>query len=74
MIEINPKWTLIKQQLSTDLKAVPVKTKEKLVEKINQAVKSVLEIIAPEQIETQSDGDILKCLQAAVIQSHSSND
>ena len=51
-----------------------MKTKEKLVEKINQAVKSILEIIAPEQIETQSDGDILKCLQAAVIQSHSSND
>ena len=74
MIEINPKWTLIKQQLSTGLKAVPVKTKEKPVEKINQAIKSILEIIAPEQIETLSDGDILKCLQAAVIQSHSSND
>ena len=51
-----------------------MKTKEKLVEKINQVVKSILEIIAPEQIETLSDGDILKCLQAAVIQSHSSND
>ena len=31
MIEINPKWTLIKYELKTDLNAVFVKTKEKLV-------------------------------------------
>ena len=52
MIEINPKWTLIKYELKTDLNAVFVKTKEKLVPKSNQAVKSILEIIAPGQSET----------------------
>ena len=62
-----------------------MKTKEKLVRKSNQAVKSILEITAPGQCETlreaclektelTSDGDMLKCLQAAVTQSHSSND
>ena len=85
MIEINPKWTPIKYQLRTDLNAASVKTKEKLVRKSNQAVKSILEIIAPGQCETlrevclkktelTSDGDMLKCLQAAVTQSHCSND
>ena len=80
MIDINPRWTPIKYQLRTDLNAVSVKTKEKLVQKSNQAVKSILEIIAPGQSETRreaclekteltSDGDILKCLQAAVTQS-----
>ena len=52
MIEINPKWTPIKYQLRTDLNAASVKTKEKLVRKSNQAVKSILEIIAPGQSET----------------------
>ena len=85
MIEINPKWTPIKYQHRTYLNAVSVKTKEKLVQKSNQAVKSILGIIAPGQSETLreaclekteliSHGDILKYLQAAIMQSHISND
>ena len=83
MIEINPKWSPIKYQLRTDLNTVSVKTKEKLVRRSTQAVKSILKIIAPGQWnskrslfrkERTSDGDILKCLQAAVAQSHSFND
>ena len=85
MIELNPKWTPIKYQFRTDLNAVSVKTKENFVSKSNQAVKRMLEIIAPGQSETlreaclektelTSHGDILKCLQAPVTQNHSSND
>ena len=72
-IEINPKWT--------DLNVASVQTKEKS----NQAVKSIPEIFASgqseilretclEKTELTSDGDILNCLQAALTQSHSSND
>ena len=68
MIEINTKWTPRKYQLRTDLNAVSVKTKEKLVRKSNQAVKSILEIIAPGQSETLREA----CLEETELTSDSS--
>ena len=68
MIEINTKWTPRKYQLRTDLNAVSVKTKEKLVRKSNQAVKSILEIIATGQSETLREA----CLEETELTSDSS--
>ena len=58
-----------------------MKTKEKLVRKSNQAVKSILGIIAPGQSETLREACLEKTelishgdIQAAIMQSHISND